>query len=191
MLSGQRSVDVRLLAALLICVCCAEQMLAVLLPMLFAVVAVVCLCLLCASLPECWPHTSLPCPLPPPRFVPTLLTSPPATFPAPDHPPLPLNPLPVASKQDPSEILHKYGADALRLYLINSPVVRAEPLRFKVCSLGVWDLKVWMVWGFIAWSLRAWMVWGFMVWGDEMQFCSTVVVHMFAVTCRKMVCCWW
>lgn len=29
------------------------------------------------------------------------------------------------------EILKKYGADALRLYLINSPVVRAEPLRFR------------------------------------------------------------
>lgn len=28
-------------------------------------------------------------------------------------------------------ILEKYGADALRLYLINSPVVRAEPLKFK------------------------------------------------------------
>lgn len=33
--------------------------------------------------------------------------------------------------QDPVEILKKYGADALRLYLINSPVVRAEPLRFR------------------------------------------------------------
>ena len=32
---------------------------------------------------------------------------------------------------DPSLIINKYGADALRLYLINSPVVRAEPLRFK------------------------------------------------------------
>jgi isoleucyl-tRNA synthetase len=32
---------------------------------------------------------------------------------------------------DPAEILSKYGADALRLYLINSPVVRAEPLRFQ------------------------------------------------------------
>jgi len=32
---------------------------------------------------------------------------------------------------DPSKILNEYGADALRLYLINSPVVRAEPLRFK------------------------------------------------------------
>ncbi|ORY30942.1 isoleucyl-tRNA synthetase [Rhizoclosmatium globosum] len=31
---------------------------------------------------------------------------------------------------DPSIILESYGADVLRLYLINSPVVRAEPLRF-------------------------------------------------------------
>jgi len=32
---------------------------------------------------------------------------------------------------DPNKIINEYGADALRLYLINSPVVRAEPLRFK------------------------------------------------------------
>ncbi|XP_006631076.2 isoleucine--tRNA ligase, cytoplasmic isoform X1 [Lepisosteus oculatus] len=32
---------------------------------------------------------------------------------------------------DPVEIVKNYGADALRLYLINSPVVRAENLRFK------------------------------------------------------------
>jgi len=32
---------------------------------------------------------------------------------------------------DPNEVIDKYGADALRLYLINSPVVRAETLRFK------------------------------------------------------------
>lgn len=32
---------------------------------------------------------------------------------------------------DPSIVMRKYGSDALRLYLINSPVVRAEPLRFK------------------------------------------------------------
>ena len=31
----------------------------------------------------------------------------------------------------PEVIVNEYGADALRLYLINSPVVRAEPLRFK------------------------------------------------------------
>jgi isoleucyl-tRNA synthetase len=32
---------------------------------------------------------------------------------------------------DPTIIMEKYGADALRLYMINSPVVRGEPLRFK------------------------------------------------------------
>ena len=32
---------------------------------------------------------------------------------------------------DPSIVIDKYGADALRLYMINSPVVRAETLRFK------------------------------------------------------------
>ena len=32
---------------------------------------------------------------------------------------------------DPALIMDKYGSDALRLYLINSPVVRAEPLAFK------------------------------------------------------------
>jgi isoleucyl-tRNA synthetase len=32
---------------------------------------------------------------------------------------------------DPVIVMSKYGSDALRLYLINSPVVRAEPLRFK------------------------------------------------------------
>ena len=29
------------------------------------------------------------------------------------------------------EVVNEYGADALRMYLINSPVVRAEPLRFR------------------------------------------------------------
>ena len=32
---------------------------------------------------------------------------------------------------DPVEVLDKYGADALRLYMISSPVVRAENLRFS------------------------------------------------------------
>ncbi|GMT23809.1 hypothetical protein PFISCL1PPCAC_15106 [Pristionchus fissidentatus] len=32
---------------------------------------------------------------------------------------------------DPMEVVNKYGADALRLYLINSPVVRGENLRFR------------------------------------------------------------
>lgn len=31
----------------------------------------------------------------------------------------------------PDRIFNSYGSDALRLYLINSPVVRAEPIRFK------------------------------------------------------------
>ncbi len=32
---------------------------------------------------------------------------------------------------DPTEILDEFGADALRAYMINSPVLRAEPLRFS------------------------------------------------------------
>lgn len=31
---------------------------------------------------------------------------------------------------DPMEMVNKYGADAIRLYLINSPLVRAESLNF-------------------------------------------------------------
>jgi len=33
---------------------------------------------------------------------------------------------------DPAHVIDAYGSDALRLYLINSPVVRAENLRFQV-----------------------------------------------------------
>jgi isoleucyl-tRNA synthetase len=36
---------------------------------------------------------------------------------------------------DPNDILHQYGSDALRLYLINSPVVRGEPMKFKESGL--------------------------------------------------------
>lgn len=32
---------------------------------------------------------------------------------------------------DPMRVIEAHGADALRLYLINSPVVRAESLKFK------------------------------------------------------------
>lgn len=39
---------------------------------------------------------------------------------------------------NPMDVVNKYGADALRLYLINSPVVRAENLRFK--EEGVRDI---------------------------------------------------
>ena len=33
---------------------------------------------------------------------------------------------------DPMGVINSYGSDALRLYLVNSPVVRGEDLRFKV-----------------------------------------------------------
>ena len=32
---------------------------------------------------------------------------------------------------DPNEVIEKYGADAIRMYLANSPLVRAETLNFK------------------------------------------------------------
>jgi len=32
---------------------------------------------------------------------------------------------------DPHEVIHKYGADATRLYMLNSPVVQADDLRFS------------------------------------------------------------
>jgi isoleucyl-tRNA synthetase len=39
---------------------------------------------------------------------------------------------------DPNVVISKYGADALRMYLINSPVVRAESLKFQESGvLGV------------------------------------------------------
>jgi isoleucyl-tRNA synthetase len=33
--------------------------------------------------------------------------------------------------KDPTYIMDQYGSDALRLYMINSPIVRGEPLRFR------------------------------------------------------------
>lgn len=39
---------------------------------------------------------------------------------------------------DPIHVMNNYGSDALRLYMINSPVVRAETLRFK--EAGVRDV---------------------------------------------------
>ncbi|HEX4926248.1 MAG TPA: isoleucine--tRNA ligase, partial [Bdellovibrionales bacterium] len=39
---------------------------------------------------------------------------------------------------DPMEVIEKYGADALRLYLIDSPVVKAQELRFS--EKGVHDI---------------------------------------------------
>ena len=39
---------------------------------------------------------------------------------------------------DPNVVISKYGADALRMYLVNSPVVRAESLKFR--EDGVWGV---------------------------------------------------
>ncbi len=48
--------------------------------------------------------------------------------------------------QDPTEVITKYGADALRLYLINSPVVRAETLRFKEDGVFAVIKEVFLPW---------------------------------------------
>lgn len=40
---------------------------------------------------------------------------------------------------DPKDVINKYGADSLRMYLLGSPVVKAEPLRFK--EEGVADIS--------------------------------------------------
>ena len=48
---------------------------------------------------------------------------------------------------DPNHVLSEYGADALRLYLINSPVVRAETLRFKeegVKGKSIYLVRAWV-----------------------------------------------
>ena len=62
----------------------------------------------------------LPPPLPLRRHIRahrSLLSSPVLSFP-------PTPPICALPTQDPMEVVNKYGADALRLYLINSPVVR-------------------------------------------------------------------
>ncbi|CAJ0936945.1 unnamed protein product, partial [Mesorhabditis belari] len=47
---------------------------------------------------------------------------------------------------DPMEIVNKYGADALRLYLINSPVVRGENLRFRESGVNELLKDVFLPW---------------------------------------------
>ena len=55
---------------------------------------------------------------------------------------------------DPREVIDRYGADALRAYLVNSPVVRAEPMRFS--EAGVREvvrsvvLPLWNAYSFFA-----------------------------------------
>jgi isoleucyl-tRNA synthetase len=63
-------------------------------------------------------------------------------------------------EQDPKEILEAHGADALRLYLINSPVVRAEPLRFQEAGVREVVKVVFLPWynayRFLVQSARRW-----------------------------------
>ncbi|ODQ68035.1 hypothetical protein NADFUDRAFT_48695 [Nadsonia fulvescens var. elongata DSM 6958] len=47
---------------------------------------------------------------------------------------------------DPTIVLDKYGADALRLYLINSPVLKAESLKFKEDGVKEVVSKVLLPW---------------------------------------------
>jgi isoleucyl-tRNA synthetase len=55
---------------------------------------------------------------------------------------------------DPNDVINEHGADALRAYLINSPLVRAEPMRFS--ESGVRDvvrsvvLPLWNAYSFFA-----------------------------------------
>ncbi|MBC7385168.1 MAG: isoleucine--tRNA ligase [Cryobacterium sp.] len=47
---------------------------------------------------------------------------------------------------DPNEVLNRHGADALRLYMINSPVVKAEELRFSEKSVTEVVRKILLRW---------------------------------------------
>jgi isoleucyl-tRNA synthetase len=47
---------------------------------------------------------------------------------------------------DPNEVLERHGADALRLYMINSPVVKAEELRFAEKSVTEVVRKILLRW---------------------------------------------
>jgi len=47
---------------------------------------------------------------------------------------------------DPMHIANKYGADACRLYLCNSPVVRAEKLQFAEAGVLGIVKKIFLPW---------------------------------------------
>ncbi|CAG8592005.1 9866_t:CDS:10, partial [Cetraspora pellucida] len=47
---------------------------------------------------------------------------------------------------EPQTVINAYGADSLRLYLVNSPVVRAEPLKFKEEGVKEVISKVFLPW---------------------------------------------
>ena len=48
--------------------------------------------------------------------------------------------------QDPMEVINEHGADALRLYLINSPVVRGETLKFSKAGVFAVIKDVFLPW---------------------------------------------
>ncbi len=47
---------------------------------------------------------------------------------------------------DPVEVINEFGADSLRLYLMQSPVVKAESLRFKKRKVSQLRRKVFLIW---------------------------------------------
>lgn len=47
---------------------------------------------------------------------------------------------------DPMDVMHKYGADSLRLYMIDSPAVRAEELRFSEAGVKEIVRRVLLKW---------------------------------------------
>jgi len=47
---------------------------------------------------------------------------------------------------DPMDVVNQYGADAVRLYLMNSPLVKAEPLRFKTDGVHGTIREVFLPW---------------------------------------------
>jgi isoleucyl-tRNA synthetase len=47
---------------------------------------------------------------------------------------------------DPMEVINKYGADSLRLYLMQSPVVKSESLRFNEKEVAQLRRQVFLIW---------------------------------------------
>lgn len=65
---------------------------------------------------------------------------------------------------DPVDVVNQYGADALRLYLIDSPVVRGESIRFmesgvrdvvKVVFLPWYNAYRFLIQNVLRWQLDA------------------------------------
>ncbi len=86
---------------------------------------------------------------------------------------------------DPSEVIERYGADALRAYLINSPVVRAEPMRFS--EKGVREvvrsvvLPLWNAYSFFA-TYAAVDGWQPPARGDEMALADRSLLDRWVVS---------